>query len=107
MNARPRPHRSPPPPEAPGDAPEAPPPSIVQRPDGMYYWIADEGRGEIGPFETYELAEADRDSAGIEQVPEPGESLREAEDEVGINAWIDSETGDPIEGQSPPHFEGD
>lgn len=40
-----------------------------------------------------------------EEGPEPGESLREAEAEIGINEWIDSETGEPAEGQSPPHLE--
>lgn len=77
--------------------------AIVQRPDGFYYWIAEAGRGEVGPFATYELAEADRDSAG-EDAPEPGESVEEAEDEVGINAWLDSDTGAPVEGHSPPHL---
>ena len=37
--------------------------------------------------------------------PEPGETLDEAEDEIGINSWIDDETGEPAEGQSPPHIE--
>ena len=40
-----------------------------------------------------------------EEGPQPGESLQEAEAEIGINDWIDSETGEPAEGQSPPHLE--
>lgn len=36
---------------------------------------------------------------------EPGESLQEAEDELGISDWIDPDTGDPAEGLSPPHIE--
>lgn len=40
-----------------------------------------------------------------EDEPEPGETLLEAEDEIGINGWIDPDTGEPAEGQSPPHFE--
>lgn len=35
---------------------------------------------------------------------EPGESLQEAEDELGIADWIDPDTGDPAEGQSHPHI---
>lgn len=77
-------------------------PQIVERPDG-YYWLADDGRAEVGPFETYELAQADRDAAGGE-APEPGESLEEAENEIGMNAWVDNQTGEPAEGQSPPHL---
>jgi len=37
-------------------------------------------------------------------VLEPGETLREAEDEVGIADWIDPETGEPAE-ESRPHLE--
>jgi hypothetical protein len=39
--------------------------------------------------------------------PEPGETLDEAESEIGINDWIDPDTGEPAEGQSPPHIEED
>ena len=35
---------------------------------------------------------------------ETGETLQEAESEIGINEWLDSETGEPAEGQSPPRF---
>jgi hypothetical protein len=41
------------------------------------------------------------------EAPEPGESLAEAESELGINDWIDPETGEPPEGQSPPRLEED
>jgi hypothetical protein len=40
-----------------------------------------------------------------EEGPEPGETLQEAQDEIGINDWLDSETGEPAEGQCPPHLE--
>lgn len=36
---------------------------------------------------------------------EPAETLREAEEEIGINEWLDPDTGEPAEGQSPPHIE--
>ena len=35
----------------------------------------------------------------------PAESLEEAESELGMNDWIDPETGEPAEGQSPPHLQ--
>ena len=66
---------------------------IVLRPDG-FYWQAPERKQEFGPFETLELARA-----------APGETLQEAEDEIGIADWIDPETGAPAEGQSPPRLE--
>lgn len=77
------------------------PAPIVERADG-FYW---EGAGgvEVGPFASRELAEADRDAADGEP-PEPGETLGEAENELGINDWLDAETGEPAEGQSPPHL---
>lgn len=76
---------------------------IVMRPDG-YYWQATDGKQEVGPFESLELALAD---AGMddEEGQEPGETLQEAEDEIGIADWIDPETGEPAEGQSHPRLE--
>ena len=76
---------------------------ITVRPDG-YYWRAPEGKQEFGPFASYELALADT-GATYEQAPEPGETLQEAEDEIGISDWIDPDTGDPAEGHSHPRFE--
>jgi hypothetical protein len=78
---------------------------IVDRPDG-WYWVAADGVQEFGPFETYEQARADRDR-GDEGWPEEGESLQEAESEIGIADWIDPQTGEPAEGGSPPHLEAD
>lgn len=78
---------------------------IVMRPDG-YYWVAHDGREVFGPFLTLENARADRDMAD-EEAPEPGETLQEAESELGIAEWIDPETGDPAEGQSRPHLESE
>lgn len=76
---------------------------IMLRPDG-YYWQAPDGKQEFGPFESLEMAMADMGAAD-EQAPEPGETLQEAEDEIGIAGWIDPETGEPAEGQSPPRLE--
>ena len=75
---------------------------IVSRPDG-YYWVAADGLQEVGPFDSHELAMADVESVG-EEAPEPGESLQEAEDEIGIADWIDPDTGEPAEGQSSPRL---
>ena len=69
-------------------------------------WVTVDGKQEVGPFVTLEEARADRHAAD-EYAPEPGESLQEAESELGIAEWIDPETGDPAEGQSRPHFESE
>jgi hypothetical protein len=79
--------------------------TIHQRPDG-YYWSSADGHHEFGPFESRELARLDRDGFD-DRAPEPGESLDEAEDEIGIGKWIDPETGAPAEGASPPHLDDD
>lgn len=75
---------------------------IMLRPDG-YYWLAPDGKQDVGPFKSLDLALADM-AAADEQAPEPGETLQEAEDEIGIASWIDPETGEPAEGQSHPRF---
>ncbi len=77
---------------------------ISLRPDG-YYWVAPDGRNTFGPFESLELAIADM--GDDEQAPEPGETLQEAENEIGISDWIDPETGEPAEGQSTPRIESE
>lgn len=82
---------------------EALPAAIVEHPDG-YYWVAEGGMGEFGPFETFELAQADRDAVGDEALA-PGDTLQEAEREIGMAGWIDAETGAPAEGASPPHLQ--
>lgn len=79
------------------------PGEIVLRPDG-YHWVAPDGRQEFGPFDTREDALADRDTSD-EESPSPGETLAEAEDEIGMASWIDPETGQPAEGLSHPHLE--
>jgi hypothetical protein len=80
--------------------------SIVARPDG-YHWLARDGVQEFGPFETLEEARAAMQAASGDSEHEPAETLQEAELEIGIADWIDPETGEPAEGQSPPHLEDD
>jgi hypothetical protein len=71
-----------------------------ERPDG--YWWEDTDSGEIfGPFTSLRDALNDMEY-GTEPDIEVGETLAEAEDEIGISTWIDSETGEPAE-EHPPH----
>jgi hypothetical protein len=51
------------------------------------------------------VPEADASEPAEAEGLEPAETLREAEDEIGINEWLDADTGEPAEGQSPPHIE--
>ncbi|MEO8296325.1 MAG: hypothetical protein ABI574_00810 [Burkholderiales bacterium] len=71
---------------------------VVSHPDG-YYWQAEDGVREFGPFDSIEEALANM-LAGDDETLEPGESLQEAEDEIGISTWIDPETGVPAEATS-------
>lgn len=77
---------------------------IIERPDG-YHWIGPDGMQEFGPFESRELALANMIDEAEEEAPRPGETLQEAESEIGIAEWIDPETGEPAEGSCPPHLE--
>jgi hypothetical protein len=66
--------------------------ALVQHPDG-WYWLADGGHDQFGPFETAEQARADMLAATDDEGLEPGETLQEAEDELGQATWIDPDTG--------------
>jgi hypothetical protein len=72
---------------------------IVERPDG-FYWQAQDGGREYGPFATLIEAELDM-QADREGAPEPGETLQEAESEIGISDHVDPDTGEPTEEQRP------
>lgn len=74
-----------------------------RRPDG-WYWLAPDSLQAFGPFDSRLEARADRDRWN-EEAPAEGETLREAEAEIGIADWIDAETGVPAEGLSRPHLE--
>ena len=79
--------------------PETPPDydrtRIVERPDG-FFWQSKDGGREYGPFAT--LLEAVQDmEAKNGGAPEPGETVQEAEAEIGIAEWVDPETGLPAE----------
>ena len=68
---------------------------VIERPDG-FYWIHGETGKEYGPFTTLEAAENDREYSA-ESDYEPGESLAEAESELGISDWVDPDTGELAE----------
>jgi hypothetical protein len=54
---------------------------VVARPDG-YYWVADDGHQQFGPFATAaDAVTAMRE--GIETGLEPDQTLTEAESEIG------------------------
>jgi hypothetical protein len=76
---------------------------IFSRPDG-YYWLALDGKQEIGPFDTLAEAMADMDS-GDAAGWVPGETLAEAESEIGVADWIDADSGGLAEGQARTHLE--
>ncbi|AAZ97721.1 hypothetical protein Tbd_1768 [Thiobacillus denitrificans ATCC 25259] len=66
---------------------------IVERPDGCY-WIDAESGDEYGPFPS--ILEAVQDMEyNADSDYEPGETIEEAEDELGISDWIDPDTGAP------------
>ena len=72
---------------------------IFERPDG-FWWQAKDGGREYGPFAT--LLEAVNDmQASDNGPPEPGETLAEAEAEIGVADHIYPDTGEPAEEERP------
>src|SRR5512135_841319 len=83
----------------PETSPDYDEPRVIERPDG-FYW-QDTPVSELhGPFAT--LLEAMQDMLQDDTGYEEGESLEEAESEIGMADWIDPETGQPAE-DMPPH----
>ena len=86
--------------------PETPPDydktRIIERPDG-FYWQSKTGDKDFGPFATLLAAIQDMQYRGNSEI-EPGETLEQAEADVGIADWIDPETGEPAE-ESVPRLE--
>jgi hypothetical protein len=72
---------------------------IVERADGFYREKA--GGEAVGPYATLAEAEADLLADGAAEDVEAGESLQEAESELGISEWIDPDTGGPAEDNVP------
>ena len=75
---------------------------IIERPDG-FYWESKSGGEPHGPFPTLAEAEADMLAGGASAEGDAVEegSLHEAESELGINEWIDPDTGGPAEDNVP------
>jgi hypothetical protein len=76
---------------------------IVERPDG-FYWQEKDGQREYGPFDSLMDAVQDMEIGG-DRTLEAGESLEEAEDEIGIADYLDPDTGQPAE-DGIPRLEG-
>ena len=72
---------------------------IVERPDGFYWQSRDSGK-EYGPFATLLAAVEDMEYSADSDY-EPGESVEQAEAEIGIADWVDPETGEPAEELAP------
>ncbi len=74
---------------------------VFERPDG-FYWQDKLTNEQYGPFATLLEAVQDmqnHDGNGYEE----GETLEEAESEIGMSGWIDQETGRPAE-DTPTHL---
>ncbi len=72
---------------------------VLERPDG-FYWLDEPAGKEYGPFPTLLAATQDMQGANNGDFGE-GESLDEAESEIGITGWIDPDTGQPAEEKTP------
>lgn len=69
---------------------------VIERPDG-FYWVKEASTSEYGPFVS--LLEAVQDMEYSDNDPQQtlAEDLHEIEEEIGINDWIDPDTGEPAE----------
>jgi len=80
--------------------PETPPDfdstRLIERPDG-FYWKSKGGKKEFGPFPSLLAAVQDMQARDDDEQLEPGETVQEAENEIGIADWVDPETGEPAE----------
>lgn len=70
--------------------------SLVKHPDG-WYWLNTDVHQQFGPYATADEALAALHAADEDEL-EPGETLEEAERELGISDWLDPDTGEPAEG---------
>ena len=85
---------------APTEAVTTDEPRIVRNPDG-FYWRSE--LHEVGPFTTFDDARADMDAAQTADgtALASDESLQQVEDDIGVEGWIDSDTGTLAEEQRP------
>jgi len=75
---------------------------VVARPDG-YYWLADDGEQEFGPYPTAAQALAAASEA-IENTVEEERALLDAEVEIGVAERQDHDIVE-VDEQSPPAAE--
>ena len=72
---------------------------IIERPDGFYWEDRSDGK-LYGPFPS--LLEAEQDMLyEADSDFEEGETLEEAEAEIGISDWVDPDTGTLAEDATP------
>jgi hypothetical protein len=72
---------------------------IMERPDG-FYWQEKDGGREFGAFPTLVEAVMDMQAADASGIA-PGETLEEAEGELGIAGYRDPDTGELAEEERP------
>ena len=71
---------------------------LIERPDG-FYWLDKLTEKIYGPFSTRLSAMEDMQYQEDSDFEE-GETLEEAESEIGMADWIDPDTGEPAEGST-------
>ncbi|MBI2311283.1 MAG: hypothetical protein HYU77_02125 [Betaproteobacteria bacterium] len=83
--------------------PETPPDydktRIIERPDG-FYWQDKQTDETFGPFPTLLAAVEDMERSYESEI-EPGETVQEAEAELGLAEWVDPDTGALAEEETP------
>ena len=73
---------------------------LLNLPDG-WYWAAPDGHQQFGPFDSAELARADRARGSVEAV-EDDSAIREVEQVAGIAESADVETGRAADDRESP-----
>ena len=73
---------------------------VIERPDGFYWQDSVDGK-LYGPFPSRDAALEDLLNEDTEGEFEEGETLENAEAEIGISDWIDPDTGLPAEETTP------
>src|SRR5262245_4776106 len=81
-----------------GDAKE-PIGHVIERPNGFY--VQAPSGEESGPYRTLAEAEAELLAAEVTEPDIEAGDLQEAESDIGVNEWIDPETGGPAEDSVP------
>ncbi|WP_395702820.1 hypothetical protein [Aquabacterium sp.] len=73
---------------------------LLELPDG-WYWVAPDGHQQFGPFDSAELARADRARGSVEAV-EGASALLQTERVAGIAERADPEVDAPLEDPESP-----